>query len=265
MNPEFTSRVMHGFLFLRIARILVLWTIFFNITMRTFVLSVSMALAFMFAIGCALAFVLSIGMALTLVFTVGCALAFMLAVGMALEFVLTVGGTLALVLAVGMALAFVLSVGGTLALVLASSMALALMFAIGCMLAFVLRSSCVGSMATGSAILATSGQFLAGRGIGLHGIGIVTHFADFLAQYVGVCLFGIVIDRDFRRTGIIRVIFHTFEERNVLFETVNAFLAFEGSVGLDGNTLHLCVCTQCHYGHQGHQDKFFHFYCFINY
>ena len=201
------------------------------------------------------AFVLSIGMALTLVLTVGCALAFMLAVGMALAFVLTVGGTLALVLAIGMALAFVLTVGGTLALVLASSMALA----------FVLRSSCVGSMATGSAILATSGQFLAGRGIGLHGISIVTHFADFLAQYVGVCLFGIVIDRDFRRTGIIRVIFHTFEERNVLFETVNAFLAFEGSVGLDGNTLHLCVCTQCHYGHQGHQDKFFHFYCFINY
>lgn len=213
-----------------------LGTIFFHITViRTFVLSISMALAFMFAVSCTLALVLSIGMTLTLVLTVGCALAFMLAIGMALAFVLTVGGTLALVLASSMALAFVL------------------------------RSSCVGSMATGSAILATSGQFLAGRGIGLHGISIVTHFADFLAQYVGICLFGIVIDRDFRRTGIIRVIFHTFEERNVLFETVNAFLAFEGSVGLDGNTLHLCVCTQCHYGHQGHQDKFFHFYCFINY
>ena len=213
-----------------------LGTIFFHITViRTFVLSISMALAFMFAVSCTLALVLSIGMTLTLVLTVGCALAFMLAIGMALTLVLTVGGTLALVLASSMALAFVL------------------------------RSSCIGSMATGSAILATSGQFLAGRGIGLHGISIVTHFADFLAQYVGVCLFGIVIDRDFRRTGIIRVIFHTFEERNVLFETVNAFLAFEGSVGLDGNTLHLCVCTQCHYGHQGHQDKFFHFYCFINY
>lgn len=203
-----------------------LGTIFFHITViRTFVLSISMALAFMFAVSCTLALVLSIGMTLTLVLTVGCALA------------------------------FVLTVGGTLALVLASSMALA----------FVLRSSCVGSMATGSAILATSGQFLAGCRIGLHGISIVTHFADFLAQYVGVCLFGIVIDRDFRRTGIIRVIFHTFEERNVLFETVNAFLAFEGSIGLDGNTLHLCVRTQCHYGHQGHQDKFFHFYCFIDY
>lgn len=180
---------------------------------------------------------------------------FVLSISMALAFMFAVSCTLALVLSIGMTLTLVLTVGGTLALVLASSMALA----------FVLRSSCVGSMATGSAILATSGQFLAGRGIGLHGISIVTHFADFLAQYVGVCLFGIVIDRDFRRTGIIRVIFHTFEERNVLFETVNAFLAFEGSVGLDGNTLHLCVCTQCHYGHQGHQDKFFHFYCFINY
>ena len=233
-----------------------LGTIFFHITViRTFVLSISMALAFMFAVSCTLALVLSIGMTLTLVLTVGCALAFMLAIGMALTLVLTVGCALAFMLAVGMALAFVLTVGGTLALVLASSMALA----------FVLRSSCVGSMATGSAILATSGQFLAGCGVGLHGISIITHFADFLAQVIRICLFGIVIDCDFRRTGIIRVIFHTFEERNVLFETVNAFLAFEGSVGLDGNTLHLCVCTQCHYGHQGHQDKFFHFYCFINY
>ena len=223
-----------------------LGTIFFHITViRAFVLSIGMALTL----------VLTVGMALAFVLTVGGTLALVLAIGMALTLVLTVGCALAFMLAVGMALAFVLTVGGTLALVLASSMALA----------FVLRSSCVGSMATGSAILATSGQFLAGRGIGLHGISIVTHFADFLAQYVGVCLFGIVIDRDFRRTGIIRVIFHTFEERNVLFETVNAFLAFEGSVGLDGNTLHLCVCTQCHYGHQGHQDKFFHFYCFINY
>lgn len=201
-----------------------LGTIFFHITViRTFVLSISMALAFMFAISCTLTLVLSIGMTLAL-------------------------------------LTF-----SVLAFVLAGSLALAFMLAIGMALALVLRSSCVGSMATGSAILATSGQLLAGCRIGLHSICIITHFADFLAQHVGVCLLGIVIDRDFRRIGIIRVIFHTLEERDVIFETINAFLAFEGSVGLDGNTLHLCVCTQCHYGHQGHQDKFFHFYCFINY
>ena len=239
-----------------------LGTIFFHITViRTFVLSISMALAFMFTVGRTLALVLSIGMTLALLtFSV---LALVLAGSLALAFMLAVGCALALVLSIGMTLALLTFC--VLAFVLAGSLALAFMLAIGMALALVLRSGGIGCMATGSAILATSGQLLASCRIGLHSICIITQFADILAQHVGVCLLGIVIDRDFRRIGIIRVIFHTLEERDVVFETVNAFLAFEGSIGLDGNTLHLCVCTQCHYGHQGHQDKFFHFYCFIDY
>ena len=264
--------------------------IFLHIAVGTLVLTLCMALAFMLAIGGTLALVLTSSLALTFVLAVSMTLAFMLTFSMlalvlagslaltfvfavcALAFVLTVSMTLAfmfslsmlaLVLTSSLSLAFMLAIGGTLALVLACGLALAFVLGITMSLTFVF--ALFGGMAAGTTVLATCGQFLAGCGISLHGISIITHFADFFAQNVGVCLFGIVIDRNFRRIGIVRVIFHTLEERNILFETIRAFLAFEGSVGLDGNALHLCVCTQGYYGHQGHQNKFFHFYCFINY
>ena len=235
-----------------------LFAIFFYIAMiLALVLAFGMTLAFMFAFGvlalmlavCTLTFVLAIG-----------ALALVLAFGMTLAFMFTFG-VLALMFDV-CALTFVLSIG-VLALVFAGSLTLALVLSVSMALAFVLTF--LGSMTTSSRILATSGQFLTCSRIGLYGISIITDFADFLAQLVRICLLGIVIDRDLRRIGIIGIIFHTFEERNVIFETVNAFLAFQGSVGLDGYALHLCISTQSHYGHQGHQNKFFHFYCFINY
>ena len=231
--------LIYCFLFLSIACCLLLFAIFFYITMiRALVLAFCMTLAFMFALSM-LALMLAIG-ALTFVLAFGMTLAFMFAF-CALALMLTVC-TLTFVLAVGMTLAFMFTFG-VLTLVL----------------------TFLGSMATSSRILAACGQFLTCSGIGLYGISIITHFADFLAQLVRICLLGIVVDRDLRRIGIIGIIFHTFEERNVIFETVNAFLAFQGSVGLDGYALHLCISTQSHYGHQGHQNKFFHFYCFINY
>jgi len=223
-----------------------LFAIFFYIAMiLALVLAFCMTLAFMFTLGvlalmlavCALTFVLAIG-TLTLV----------LAFGMTLAFMFTFG-VLALMFAV-CALTFVLAGSLTLALVLAFSV-------LALVLAF------LGSMTTSSRILATSGQFLTCSGIGLYSISIITYFADFFAQLVRICLLGIVIDRDLRRIGIIGIIFHTFEERNVIFETVNAFLAFQGSVGLDGYALHLCISTQSNYGHQGHQNKFFHFYVLL--
>ena len=227
-----------------------LFAIFFYITMiRALVLAFCMTLAFMFALSmlalvlavCALAFGLTFSVTLALVFAF-CVLALMLAIG---------------------ALTFVLAFGMTLAFMFAGSLTLALVLTVSMALAFVLTF--LGSMTTSSRILATSGQFLTCSRIGLYGISIITDFADFLAQLVRICFLGIVIDRDLCRIGIIGIIFHPFEERNVIFETVNAFLAFQGSVGLDGYALHLCISTQSYYGHQGHQNKFFHFYCFINY
>jgi hypothetical protein len=83
-----------------------------------------------------------------------------------------------------------------------------------------------------------------------------------LTQLVRSGLLGIVVDRDFCRVGIVCVIFHALEERDIIFETVNALLTFERSIGLNGNALHLSVSTQRHYGHQGQQDEFFHFSVF---
>ena len=250
-------------------------TIFLHIAMRTFVLAIGMTFAFVLTL-CMLTFMFSFSVALTFVLTFG-ALTFVLAFCVTLAFMLAFS-MLALVFAGSLALAFVLAFGAltfvlafcvALAFMLAFSM-LALVFASSLALAFVLTFGALTlvlsiAMTAGTTVLAACWQFLTCSGIGLHSISIITHLADFLAQLVRVGLLGIIIDRDFSCVGIIRVIFHTFEERNVVFETVNAFLTFQGSIGLDGNTLHLCVCTQGYYGHQGHQDKFFHFYCFINY
>ena len=262
----------------------------FTIGTLALVLAFGMALAFMFALS-VLALVLTIG-TLALVLAFGMALAFMFAFSV-LALVLAIGA-LAFGLAFSMTLAFVLAIG-TLTLVLSVSMALAFMFAFS-MLAFVLTSSltlafmlsvsvlafvfAIGTLAlvlsvnmlafvlsisvtTGATIFAACRQFLTCSRISLHGISIITHFADFFAQLVRICFLGIIIDCDLRRTGIIGVVFHTFEERNILFETVGTLLAFQRSVGLNGNCLHLSVSTQGHYGHQGQQDEFFHFFCLL--
>ena len=119
----------------------------------TLVLAVGMTLAFVFTSGLALTFVLAISGTLAFVFSSGLALTFMLAISGTLAFVLTFGVTLAFVFTSGLALAFVLSVS---------------------VLAFVLRRSGFLGMATGSAVLATCGEFLTRGGIGLHSIRIVT-------------------------------------------------------------------------------------------
>ena len=214
----------------------------FTFGVLAFMLTVSLSLALVLTGRLTLAFMLSICVALALVFTFG-VLAFMLTVSLSLALVFTGSLALAFMFAVCSALAFMLGICMSLTFVLAFSV-----------LTLVLRSSGFLGMATGSAVLATCGQFLAGSRIGLHGIGIVAQFADLLTQLVGSGLLGIVIDRDLCRVGIIGVVFHTLEERNIVFETVNAFLTFERGIGLNGDGLHLCISAQRHYGHQGQQD-----------
>ena len=222
-----------------------------SFSVLAFVLTRGLALAFMFTVCSTLALVLRISMSLT----------FVLAVSLALAFVFTGRLTLTFVLGICMALAFMFSSGLTLTFMLASRLALTFVLSICVTLAFMFAGSALTlvlaffcSVATSSAVLAACGQFLTGSGIGLHSIRIVTQLADLLTQLVGSGLLGIIIDRDFCRVGIVSVVFHALEERNIVFETVNAFLTFERSIGLNGDGLHLCISAQRHYGHQGQQD-----------
>ena len=232
-------------------------TIFLNIAMRTLVLAFRMTLAFVFTFS-VLALVLTGSLTLAFVLTFSM-LALVFASGLTLAFMLTFS-VLALVFASGLTLAFMLTFS-VLALVLTGSLALTFVLAFCMTLALVLSIA----MTAGATVLAACGQFLACSGIGLHSISIVTHFADFFAQLVRIGFLGVIIDRDLRRIGIIGVIFHTLEERNIFFETIGALLAFERCICLNCHRLNLCICAQSHYGHQGQQDKFFHFFSFINY
>ena len=71
--------------------------------------------------------------------------------------------------------------------------------------------------------LAAGRQLGSGSRIGFYIVGIVSQFADLLAQKVGVGFFAVVRNGHFGGLGIAGVIFHPFEEGNVLFEQCLTF------------------------------------------
>ena len=168
---------------------------------------------------------LAVGSTLTLVFTVGSALAFML----------TISGTLTFVLAVCSALALVLSVGGTCTFVLAVSSTLALVLSVGGTLTLVSRSSSSFRFAAGSGILATGRKFGTSSRVGLEVVGVIAQVAHLLTNLVGRSFLRIIRHRQLGSCLVIRIILHTFKEGNILFETIHAFLAILGGIGLNGH------------------------------
>ncbi len=205
---------------------------------------------------------LAVGSTLTLVFTVGSALAFMLTISGTLTFVLAVCSALALVLSVGGTCTFVLAVCSALALVLSVGGTCTFMLAVSSTLALVSRSSSSFRFAAGSGILATGRKFGTSSRVGLEVVGVIAQVAHLLTNLVGRSFLRIIRHRQLGSCLVIRIILHTFKEGNILFETIHAFLAILGGIGLDGHRgaglggrssgFVLGICTQRKDGHKDH-------------